>query len=103
MIFNFNYGKIDIFSMIFSEIHQLHQHFNHHGTHFPCGPAYVARARRQLRQVLLRRLRGGDQDAAAGGAMLEGVPGIQNHRKTMGKPWENHGKMVISWDLMGKP
>ena len=23
------------------------------------------------------------------------------HRKTIGKPWENHRKMVISWDFMG--
>ena len=21
--------------------------------------------------------------------------------KTIGKPWENHRKMVVSWDLMG--
>ena len=25
----------------------------------------------------------------------------ENHGKTMGKPWENHGKMVVLWDLMG--
>ena len=23
---------------------------------------------------------------------------VENHR---GKPWENHGKMVVEWDLMG--
>ena len=38
------------------------------------------------------------------GAFLSaGVRGVaQKHRDLMGKHKENHGKMVISWDLMGK-
>ena len=28
-------------------------------------------------------------------------PGAASTMKTMGKSWENHWKMVVSWDLMG--
>ena len=33
--------------------------------------------------------------------MADGFPGIPGW-KTIGKPWENHGKLVVLWDLMGK-
>ena len=43
------------------------------------------------------RKKGGGGEATSRGARRK----PRGTGKTIGKPWENHGKMVVYWDLMG--
>ena len=61
--------------------------------------------RRATAQGMLQELRHGAEvtPAARGGDVELAVeePGPSVGQKSMGKPWENHRKMIVSWDSMG--